>query len=254
MQRQLSTARAAVLGSCVTSGVLNAGVVGRIASYHARTSLVSLVSPPCPVGLDAFSWHSGFARKVITADFEKTFLDDLEAREVDWLAIDLVDDRWDLLRFGDSWVTRSQDFVRAGGEALEPLACERLPRLDPGLAELWLDACGRFAAAFRARFPDLPVVLHRVVGVTSYRSGRHVQPIPPNSTGLEPAELNPLLDGYCSALERAIEPVGVIRLLPARYVADPEHEWGLGPFHYEPRYYRDAATAFGSVLRRAGWH
>ena len=142
---------------------------------------------------------------------------------------------------------------RAGGEALEPLASERLPRLDPALAELWLDACARFAAAFRSRFPALPVVLHRVVGVPSYWNGRRVRPLPPRTSGPDLASLNALLDGYCAAVERALGPVGVVRLLPARYVADPEHEWGLGPFHYQPRYYRDAASAFGSVLRRAGW-
>ena len=50
----------------------------------------------------------------LLADFNKTFFPDLRRLEPDWVVVDLVDERFDVLRTGDSFVTESSAFAGAG--------------------------------------------------------------------------------------------------------------------------------------------
>jgi hypothetical protein len=37
--------------------------------------------------------------------------------------------------------------------------------------------------------------------------------------------------------------------LPRTYAADKNHSWGISPFHFEERYYKDAANFLSSCGR-----
>jgi hypothetical protein len=231
----VSAIRFSILGSCVTSDVFRfASDLGPLASYHARTSILSIMSPPRPLADDELDWSSNFARRAMQADFAKTFFDDLEAASPDYLIVDFVDDRFPLLRCGASWFVRSQCFVDCGGDRMTRHRLVNVPRSWLGLRPLWRDACGRFASTFRRRFPDLPVVVHRARGLPSPDGSRT------SCDGLEIGVLNRLLDEYATWFADDIEPALDLRL-PGPYVPDPEHRWGDSPFHYEERYYRDVA-------------
>ena len=91
----MSAVRFSILGSCVTSDVFRfASDLGPLASYHARTSILSIMSPPLPLADDELDWSSDFARRAVQADFAKTLFDDLEAASPDYLIVDFVDDRF----------------------------------------------------------------------------------------------------------------------------------------------------------------
>ena len=241
--------RFAIFGSCVSGDIFRLNrELGELVSYHSRCSLLSLMSPPLEFPGDNFEWPSNFARRVVKADFEKTFFDDLEALKCDVLIVDFVDERWDLLRRGDSMVTCSANLVKMGVDRLTRLGFARVARKDARTQELWRDACARFAAALRERLPGLQVVLHKVLGAYRCRDGEEFCELAPFADGIPLADVNPMLED-CNACFRSHMESLLELDLPRTYAADKNHSWGISPFHFEERYYKDAANFLSSCGR-----
>jgi hypothetical protein len=238
--------RFAILGSCVSSDIFRlAPDAGQLVSYHARSSLLSLMSAPLELGDNDLAWHSNFARRTIKADFEKTFFTDLEASDCDTLIVDFVDERWDLLRVGDSMVTLSADLMKARVDRLARYDFVRMARMDPRTHELWRDACARFVRTFRERLPGVRVVLHKVLGADRYRDGRKLRELAPFADGIQLGVVNAMLEDYNACFCSLISPLELE--LPRTYMANKSHAFGLGPFHYEERYYVNAADILRSL-------
>jgi hypothetical protein len=241
--------RFAIFGSCVSGDIFRLNRdLGELVSYHSRCSLLSLMSSPLEFGDDDFDWPSNFARRVVKADFEKTFFDDLEASKCDALIVDFVDERWDLLRLGDSMVTCSAILMKMGVDRLTSRGFARVPRSDARTQELWRDACARFAATLRERLPDLQVVLHKVLGADRCRDGDEFCALAPFADGIPMADVNPVLED-CNACFRSHMESLLELDLPLTYAADKNHCWGISPFHYEERYYKDAANFLSGCAR-----
>ena len=240
--------RFAIFGSCVSGDIFRLHRdLGQLVSYHSRCSLLSLMSPPLEFD-DDFEWPSNFAKRVVKADFEKTFFDDLEASKCDTLIVDFVDERWDLLRLGDSMVTCSANLTKMGVDRLTCGGFARVARNDARTHELWRDACARFAATLRERLPDLQVVLHKVLGAYRCRDGEEFWELAPFADGIPLEFVNPMLED-CNACFRSHMESLLELDLPRTYAADKNHSWGISPFHFEERYYKDAANFLSSCRR-----
>ena len=241
--------RFAIFGSCVSGDIFRLHRdLGELVSYHSRCSLLSLMSSPLEFGDDDFDWPSNFARRAVKADFEKTFFDDLEASKCDTLIVDFVDERWDLLRLCDSMVTCSANLMKMGVDRLTRRGFARLARSDARTQGLWRDACARFAATLRERLPDLQVVLHRVLGAYRCRNGEEFRELEPFADGIPLEIVNPMLED-CNACFRSHMESLLELDLPQTYAADKNHIWGISPFHFEERYYKDAANFLSSCGR-----
>jgi Family of unknown function (DUF6270) len=241
--------RFAIFGSCVSSDVFRLNRdLGQLVSYHSRCSLLSLMSSPLEFGDDDLDWPSNFARRTIKADFEKTFFDDLEASKCHTLIVDFVDERWDLLRLGDSMVTCSANLMKTGVDRLTRRGFARVARNDARTQHLWRDACARFAATLRERLPELQVVLHKVLGADHYRDGEEFCELEPFADGIPLGIVNPILEDCNACFHSHMESL-VDLDLPRTYAADRNHSWGISPFHFEERYYKDAANFLSSCGR-----
>ena len=238
----MSRRRIAILGSCVSADIFRLNPdVGDLVSYHGRSSLLSVMSPPIRLHDGAFEWTSGFARCAVKADFEKTFLNDTRNANCDLLLVDFVDERWDLLRTQLSFVTRSADLVDAGIEQSTLYAFERVDRLEETTQLLWRDACARFVIALQENLPNVRVVLHRVMGAGRYRNSRGLHALPPFADGIPLKALRATLEDCYDFLLAKIPGAAEIALPPNAYIAEESHRWGLSPFHFEDRYYREVA-------------
>jgi hypothetical protein len=193
-----------------------------------------------------FTWSSGFAHRAIEPDFKKTFFADLEAMRCDILVVDFVDERWDLLRIGDSFVTLSADLMNSAVERLFRRGFRRVARHDPEIQMLWRDACARFAATIRERLPNVRIVLHRVSGADRYHDGRKVRALAPFADGIPLGQIRAVVEDCYSCFRSHGRDLYELDL-PPTYLADPCHRWGISPFHYEERYYRDAAAKLSSL-------
>jgi len=230
--------RISIFGSCITRDVFRLfPEAAEIASYHSRSSLISLMSPPLDVDDTGTHWPSNFARKVVLADFRKSFFDDLEAVAPHVLIIDLMSERFDLLRAPGTYVTRSWDLVSSGFDARCGYRLERVARETETMHATWLEQSERFAHVLRSRFPELPVILHKAYWTPRYRDGRAIRRFSREWRSWI-SRRNEMLEACHAQLERVLPGLATVEPRQA-YLADPGHRWGLGSSHYEPGYYDD---------------
>ncbi len=195
--------RISIFGSCITRDVFRLfPEAAEIASYHSRSSLISLMSPPLDADDTGTHWPSNFARKVVLADFRKSFFDDLEA------------------------------VAPHCGYRLE-----RVARETETMHATWLEQSERFAHVLRSRFPELPVILHKAYWTPRYRDGRAIRRFSREWRSWI-SRRNEMLEACHAQLERVLPGLATVEPRQA-YLADPGHRWGLGSSHYEPGYYDD---------------
>ena len=233
----MESATFSLIGSCVTRDASDEGrdPLPRPVHYFSRTRVQSLVSPPTPINPEEIVLSSGFQRRVIREDFGKDAVRRL--RTVDHpILIDLIDERFPLYGSESGLVTGSMYLFESG------VSAERLKKVaeDSELRPNGLFA--KAAAALSALLPaDQPVVLHRALWATRDAGGKEFgnQPLAARSNDW----LNRAYDILGEALGERCRFVAP----DASYLrADPDHKWGLAPFHYISSYYDDLA---GQVRR-----
>jgi hypothetical protein len=227
--------RLSVLGSCVTGDPLFSAPAGiELVSYQARTSLVSLNSPPVELAEDALEWPSGFAKRCVLADFRKTVLQNLKRSEPDAVVFDFIDERFDLLRCGASYVVLSEPLCQAGYPGRIPLVFERIERLSAEAFRLWRQSCHAIGDQLLALFPATPLILHRCWWAAEYREGDLVRSFDAKKLK-EIAAMNEMLAEYYTLFKRAVPGLQTVEIdLPRR--ADAAHKFGLAPYHFEADY------------------
>jgi hypothetical protein len=208
------------------------------------------MSPALDADETGIEWPSNFSRKVVLADFRKTFFDDLEAAAPDFLIIDLMSERFDLYRARRTYVTRSWDLVQSGFDTRCGHRLERVARETMAVHEAWCRKTDEFADVLNTRFPDLPVVLHRAYWTLAYRDRASIRPFPREWQKWITVR-NRMLEACHAHLERQVR--NLIPVEPRRrYLADPHHFWGPGSSHYETGYYEEVREQFGAALRAHG--
>ncbi|MDZ4373031.1 MAG: DUF6270 domain-containing protein [Phenylobacterium sp.] len=247
--------RIAILGSCITRDLwpIRGGGAERLL-YISRTSFPSLFSPPVagfvpcetlPGDLHAHE-HSA-----LVADLRKTVLQRLIAFRPTHLIFDFIDERFDLISVGGALANHSGELVRSGYMAQPALAARRMtPRLSPACERLWVAGVREFAAVVRATpLAGATLIHHRARWATHMRDRdggieaiRGVEIV--GGQPVEIAPYNALLARQDGAFASAMPPMTVVEA-PGTPLADPDHRWGLSPFHYTPEYYdaiRDRLT------------
>ncbi|MEK4055169.1 DUF6270 domain-containing protein [Paenibacillus sp. FSL F4-0087] len=107
-----------IFGSCVSRDVFRIAQHEKKLEYYARSSLISLLSNPLEVIQKDISLESEFQKGMIVKDFSNTFLEELKQKNHNTFIIDFVDERFDLMKLDNSYVTRSNEFVNGNLENL----------------------------------------------------------------------------------------------------------------------------------------
>ena len=230
--------RIGIFGSCVTRDLFeDPDIRPALGQYTSRTTLRSVVAEPVPIDPKLVRLDSAFQRRCVLEDFAKTFFEQLAADPPDFLVIDLIDERFELLRTQTgSWVTRSSAFVSAGLDDAPGFAFERVRRLTGEAAALVLEAIPVFTERLTAIVPPERVILHRAFWLTSFRRDGELHAFPDDRTTFanhQNAALRHAYDALAKALGRRAPEIA---LDPDAYAADAHHKWDLEPFHYEPAY------------------
>lgn len=251
--------RVAIIGSCVTRDLWpNGGDAPPDLLYISRTSLPSLFAPPlrdlktrreAPPGLRP-GQHAA-----VVADLKKSALNRLVAHRPTHIVFDFIDERYDLLFAGRSWVTHSWELETAGYmKSRELRQARRVPRISEACERVWTGAAAEMAS-FLASTPlrGAAIILHAAQWADRYRTRRgRERPLADQAPILEGrlasrSDHNALLDRYQALFLRTVPGVRTVAAEACR-VADEAHRWGLSPFHYVPDYYRE----IGDQLRRLG--
>jgi hypothetical protein len=252
--------RVAIVGSCITRDLWRfRGQPVANLHYISRTSLPSLLAEPVrgfrpaanpPPGL------KGHQHRALVADIAKTALAGLIAYQPTHLIFDFIDERFDLLSVGDTLVTHSWE-LEASGYLKQPAlrGARVIPRTSAAAERLWLEAAAEFAALVRATpLRNAKLILHGArwaerrrgpKGADIALSGAEILPGRPADIG----EHNEVLARYEAAFTSLMPPMARVEAAEHRR-ADPDHEWGLSPFHYEPPYYAAIGRQLGELSVR----
>jgi hypothetical protein len=224
-----SPVKVAIFGSCVTRDAFAfAPKPGfEVAEYIARSSMASAFHQVPMDGryLSAVERiDSPFQRRMVECDLLKLARQRLLASSADVVLIDLIDERFDLALLGGSFATWSSEFSKLGFERGEFDAVyrigseERKPLWRQG-AEAMLQALGTDR-----------VVLNEVYWAREL----------PDGQSMERADQIDRANDQLREMHAFLRSLGVERSItyPSELLrADPDHKWGLSPFHFVADFY-----------------
>lgn len=239
--------RTFVYGSCVSRDTFEYLPEDRfeLVQYVARQSLISAHTPPPQVPAPHMETTSPFQRRMLEGDWVGSLLSLLHehADSVDLLLWDLCDERLGIRLLdrtvpGDGAVaTRSVDGIRTGVDH----QLEKSPLVPFGSARhrlMFRHALRSFTSQLKGLgLLDRTLVL-APAWATHTLDGRRT----PTSFGLGPTRANRLYDDYHSTIGH-VTGVPVVRVPPAEVAADPDHPWGVAPFHYTASVYTRLVAA-----------
>lgn len=240
-----------IFGSCVSRDVLeceaNQERAIQLKTYVARQSIVSAVSQPVPCDARRIQLKSAFQRRMVLCDFQKTSFDLFTGDGSQYILVDLIDERFDLMKIGRAYITLS-DEAEASGITRDYLiekrfgigsACVKKKRLR---SHYYVDArrleeyIRDFAERLKNIYPEERILLHRAKMQDYYlNSDGSVRRFPLNHL-YNNARINRLLDYMYDYLESCLPHAPVIDF-SGLYYADQNHKWGLSPMHYQKEYY-----------------
>lgn len=224
-----------ILGSCVSRDTLETmpRTEWPIDGYYARTSLIS-------VGTDAsanvpaeLTGSSKFQLRNVWNDIRGELLTTLQSKTNSSVLLwDLVDERHGVYEFPDgSIVTRSID-VLAIPELVEAVKSARhIPFGSDEHFWRWSGAAAMFVGALSA----FGLKGRTLVLAADWAERDVAGNTTPWSMGTAAPEANRMFQRYYARLEQ----LGVRVVRFTDLVADPEHRWGLAPFHYTPSTYAE---------------
>ncbi len=247
--------RLAVIGSCVTRDVWQfAGVEPRDMFFTARTSLASVMSQK-PMTIPSFvdvKFDSDFQQRCVVADVTKSLMRDIETFEPDFLILDFIDERFDLLEVQGALIALSHDFQACGlGSNTWARTGRRIARDSTEATRIWADAAGQFVEWARG-LKGVETVLHEAPWVSQAVTGDDID-------GSELVALDAVCQICCDRIVEVPRYAALAQqynrtfaaLMPeaARVQAEPKllvgalgHVWGATPFHYARSYYLDIAV------------
>lgn len=231
------TPRILVYGSCVSRDTLEyMPKPVTIVKYIARQSLISNGNQAAPSAATVPTLDSSFQRRVTDDDRLGNAVMSIAslAGETDLLLIDFTDERGGVYHLGGgTFMTRSVERVAHGADTA---FSDRIAFGTPEHLVLWTGAFQRLVATLRASG-----LLSRTIALALPWARETVMGDPtPESFGMSADQANRLFRPYYRLLRRS--PIRVIRPVPwRRLMADPEHRWGLAPFHYTQDVYRSVS-------------
>jgi hypothetical protein len=246
----MSAPTVAIFGSCVSRDLFeDRRLRPSLGHYGARSSVISAVAAPVAIAPERVAISSEWQRRQVLADFGKTFFASLEETRPDWLVIDLIDERFDVLCTSGSFVTRSSAFQAAGLDDATELGLQPVRRMSPDGRTLFANAAPTFAERILELVPRERIVLHRALWCTRFARDGGVHDFSEERRQLSELQNAMLTDGY-DVLEEVFGGVGAsIEVDPRRHLADAHHRWELEPYHYAQAYNAYAAE---ELLRRTG--
>ncbi|MEO8555936.1 MAG: DUF6270 domain-containing protein [Actinomycetota bacterium] len=227
--------RLAIWGSCATRDVLEAGVHPFELDYHARTSWVSQAAKPqtAPVQTPG---GAGFGERMVREDLTKQVVADLIASQPEILVVDLIDERFDVVKVQDSWYTMSDYYERLGLVAgLRAAASATTSYRSPERGRQFAGAASLLAPELAFALPRTRIVLHQAW----YTARSADAAFPFYATATKNAlSSNEALTGWYASLRSAFGTrLHVVEPPRDLLIGDPRHRWGLAHYHYVPGYY-----------------
>lgn len=266
-----------IFGSCVTRDLFsdnNNSYMEQRSNYHineyfARSSLISQTSPLVKIRGEV-NLSSSFQRRMVMDDFEKRFFSYLEKikNEIDYLILDFVEERFDLISLEKSFVTYSNELKRSN--LLSSYCYKKINRKI--LDDLYLKRLNLFLERVLEYLPPDKVVFHKVFFVSDYIVDGKVRKMPcrflccitnflvriKKRIGCDAYyvacadkvdEWNERMKQTYEYIERVYPCIRSIESLPSHRISTPFHQWNMAPMHFIAQYYDEVFLKFDEICK-----
>ncbi|UVL79871.1 DUF6270 domain-containing protein [Pseudomonas putida] len=211
-----------------------------LSTYFARSSMAALCSEPYQNDKALENIPSAFRRRMVSNDFSKGLLSaETSIKEADVILVDLIDERFDVLALATGQIiTHSNELVESGLlTELEGSSFRRIPQGTPERRSLWLEGMKCFIALLKKHNKLDQLVVNSVFWAERFESDSSALfPVAQASIEKANAELSWMYD----ELSKEVKSNQFLRFAPEFLSADENHRWGVSPFHYCERYYKEA--------------
>lgn len=230
--------KAVIIGSCVTRDAFEfePNLIDISGSYFPRTSLISMMSPPISIEHTTLSSENQWLKWVILNDYNKSTLAQVKSKKPDFIFIDLIEERYDLIKLGNSYLTRSDELLKVNPLSKGPDYDSILGSTSDETTLLFYEKAKLFCERINSDFPESTVIIHDARYSNYYRDNgviRQFDVIRCHKNAI----MNAKLSSHINFLQKNISRIKTIRIDNEISLASKEHKWGLSPFHYIDEYY-----------------
>lgn len=264
-----------IIGSCVTRDAFeilkelktnNCYVVN---NYISKVSIISLVSRKLKFKYKINSKKiSTWENRQVQYDLQKNWIEVLRKSDSDVIIVDLIDERYDLYKIQDSYITKSNIIKNAKFKPVNGVKFQVIKRNYKESISLWEESLDIFINELKQL--NKPIILHKAYWKKEYINNKVNKSINKkfyikniiysfyykslikkttfNNRFIRMANIqNDLLDHYYNKIEeyKGINSI----LIKSNYKADNGHRWGLAPFHYEKQYYIEFINMFDMLFK-----
>lgn len=242
-----------IFGSCVSRDIFEFDKLNQfeLCSYIARQSIFSAVSNPVNFTEEAIHLTSPFQKRMLLMDLHKNTFEKLKADDSEYLLIDLIDERFSLIKCNESFCTASNEFINGISKFFEPIKLlnKNIKNGNLFVGQLPVDNlvdefCSRISDIYKSEH----IILHKAKMVDYYMTlDGNIEKF----TGgylKNNKYLNKILDYMYSRIEKNLPGINVIDEMEGT-VASEKHKWGLAPMHYEEDYYYRVLTKILKIIK-----
>ena len=224
-----------ILGSCITRDVFRECSLDiLVGNYRARTSIHSIASQVAADTSNLNLPESKFQQKMVISDFEKH---SINTTDCDYLIIDLIDERFELITNFGSLITLSNEL--RDNNKLKSIN-KYVERGTEEEYRLWRSAVKRFASTI-----NVPVILHK--SRLASKLNKANENISVDMQYIE--KLNQRMRCYEDIIYQEMEIFATIDVDEKLLVSDVEHVWGYSPYHYISEYYQEAKNQLFKICQ-----
>lgn len=239
-----------IFGSCVSRDVLEYQQERyiQLLQYFARQSIVSAVSKSVPLEENQLSLASSFQKRMVLHDFKKDTFDELSRNSGDYLLIDLIDERFPLVKIDDSFVTYSNELACSNyldnpilvNKTKKISYCNKLLGKD---SVIW-KVSGQLLDKYILRFCKLinsiylpeQIIIHEVYLSNQYLNKHGEKCSFPENYFCSNNRTNQMYEYMYKKIYEYMPNVNRINM-SKDFLADETHKWGLQPMHFQREYY-----------------
>lgn len=215
-----------IFGSCISRDIFREMKLDHLVKeYRARTSIHSITQLEHANTSKINYPESKFQTKMVKYDFEKT---ELNLVDCDFLILDLIDERFQLITNFGSVVTLSNELRNSN--KIESVINYVVRGTERDMT-LWREAVKRFS-----KMVNIPIILHksRLSSVLNHENDG----IKVDYEYIE--KMNQKLIAYEKIIYDELDIIGTIDVKNDLLTSDVNHVWGYSPYHYIYEYYEEA--------------
>lgn len=241
-----------LFGSCVTRDVFeyNTSNCLNLGQYIARQSILSAVSPSVQIVEEHIELDSKFQKRMVLMDLEKNTFEVLQKNTSDYLIIDLIDERFPLVKYNNSYFTASNEAVK-GCSFLKELN-KHYKRIANGKLcvgndemEEYIDTfCNKISSIYKSN----KIIIHRALLVDYYEDKNGKIRKFDNNHIKNNQRINYILSYMYDAIIDRLPGAYVIDEMNDTY-ADERHKWGLAPMHFQSNYYLKVLNRLIEIIK-----